>query len=306
MKKITLTVTAIISIVFACAQSGAVSLNSSALNIDYLETVLHGKYAIKRNMLGWYIDSWCPLPTPPDKPTFWLAANGGIKFFTNVTIPGVGSTRDIITSSMVITHNGNVGIGTEYPTQRLHIVDGNILISRTSSGAKAPASRNGSIMFGDFQSEDENPLGVWAIEYLSGGPENAGLNFWQHGVGNYFLFLRNNGNIGMGTNNPMYKLDVIGTVRAQELIIDMNGEPSADYVFAPDYELAPLTEVETYVMTNRHLPDIPSEVEMQKEGMKLQEFQVQLLRKIEELTLYVIEQDKTIRALEQEVEQLKK
>lgn len=85
----------------------------------------------------------------------------------------------------------------------------------------------------------------------------------------------------------------------------MNGVPSADYVFEPDYKLAPLSDIENYVNTNKHLPDIPSESELQKNGLQLQTSQVQLLKKIEELTLYLIEQDKTIKSLQQEVEQLK-
>lgn len=148
------------------------------------------------------------------------------------------------------------------------------------------------------------PYGAWAIEYID-IDNTTGLNFWRPSVANYFLFLHDNGNIGIGTKQPAYKLDVIGTIRARELVIDMNGVPSADYVFEPDYKLAPLSDIENYVNTNKHLPDIPSESELQKNGLQLQTSQVQLLKKIEELTLYLIEQDKTIKSLQQEVEQLK-
>lgn len=85
----------------------------------------------------------------------------------------------------------------------------------------------------------------------------------------------------------------------------MNGVPGADYVFSPTYELTPLSDVEKYLRLNHHLPNIPAEKEMQQNGLSIQEFQIQILRKVEELTLYVIEQDKNIKNLEQENELLK-
>ena len=88
-------------------------------------------------------------------------------------------------------------------------------------------------------------------------------------------------------------LIVDGTIHAKEVIVDLNTD-LADYVFHPSYSLMPLHEVEQYVKTNSHLPEIPSAVEVSKNGMSIGEMQNKLLQKIEELTLYVIEQDKKI------------
>lgn len=67
-----------------------------------------------------------------------------------------------------------------------------------------------------------------------------------------------------------------------------------DYVFNPDYDLKPLSEVEAFVKENKHLPEIPSEKQMQENGLSMNEFQIKLLQKIEELTLYTISQEKRL------------
>lgn len=75
----------------------------------------------------------------------------------------------------------------------------------------------------------------------------------------------------------------------------------SDFVFAPDYELMPLDEVERFVGENGHLPDVPSEAEVRSDGYSQHEMNKALLRKIEELTLHVIRQQKEIEALRQEL-----
>ena len=111
-----------------------------------------------------------------------------------------------------------------------------------------------------------------------------------------------NGNVGIGTTSPSYKLDVNGTIRANEIIVNTTG---ADFVFADDYQLRPLSEVKTFIQENKHLPEIKSAQEMQEDGVRVNELQTQLLQKIEELTLYLIQQEQIIQELRQEVEQLK-
>ncbi len=102
-----------------------------------------------------------------------------------------------------------------------------------------------------------------------------------------------------------YRLVVGGKILAEEVRIKLIKD-WADYVFQPDYRLASLPDVETYIQHHRHLPDMPSAAEVEQAGVDLGEIQTKLLRKIEELTLHVIEQHKTIATLQREVEQLQR
>lgn len=103
------------------------------------------------------------------------------------------------------------------------------------------------------------------------------------------------------TNGNLLKLiagDAIfdGTVKAKEIIVKQN--VWADYVFAPDYKLRSLGDVENFINENKHLPDVPSEKEVKANGVDVGNMNAILLQKIEELTLYIIEQNKRIEKLE--------
>ena len=113
------------------------------------------------------------------------------------------------------------------------------------------------------------------------------------GLGNQRLYINNVGNTGIGTNNPgNYKLNVWGSIRAHEIVVNTTG---ADFVFEENYRLRPLEEVAQFIWQNKYLPEIAPAAEMQKDGVSVAELQVKLLQKIEELTLYMIQQhDKSI------------
>ncbi|PRD44963.1 hypothetical protein C5745_18840 [Sphingobacterium haloxyli] len=106
-----------------------------------------------------------------------------------------------------------------------------------------------------------------------------------------------NGNVGVGTATPTSKLAVNGNIRAREIKVETANWP--DYVFQKDYELKSLSEVEKYINENGHLPEIPKAEEVEAEGVSLGEMNKLLLKKVEELTLYLLEQDKRIRELEE-------
>lgn len=101
--------------------------------------------------------------------------------------------------------------------------------------------------------------------------------------------------VGIGTQNPRASLDVNGSIRAKEILVETTG---ADFVFADDYQLRPLSEVKAFIAENKHLPEIQSAKEMQENGVSVSELQTKLLQKIEELTLYILQQEERIRILE--------
>ena len=112
------------------------------------------------------------------------------------------------------------------------------------------------------------------------------------------LAIYSNGNVGIGTDSPgSFKLSVEGKIGAREINVTATN-PFPDYVFHSNYSLRPLSEVESFVKENKHLPEIPSAAEVEKNGINLGEMDALLLKKIEELTLYVIELTNKIEKLE--------
>ncbi len=118
-----------------------------------------------------------------------------------------------------------------------------------------------------------------------------------------------NGKIGIGTTNPDELLTVKGKIHTQEVLVDLDGAVAPDYVFEnyfdgfsalqPEYTLISLEELELFLKENHHLPDVPSAEKMQEEGISLKEMNLLLLQKIEELTLYTIQQQKEIDMLKE-------
>jgi hypothetical protein len=205
----------------------------------------------------------------------------------------------------------HVGIGFQNSSERIYqmlsILNGNILLSRTTSPIKdlkdkngniveAPTSKNGSILFGDTVSSS-NTLGEWGIEYESNYANYAmnGLNFWKpyssgNGGGNKYLYLRNDGTIGIGTDSTFgFKLAVSGSILCTELKVRKRTD-WPDYVLKNDYKLTPLGEVADYISKYQHLPDIPNAKDVSENGVNVGDMDVVLVKKVEELTKYLIEQ----------------
>ena len=168
----------------------------------------------------------------------------------------------------------------------------------------------------------------WAFHSTgSGNVQGAGhLLFWDWTSNVERMRIDASGNVGIDSTNPQAKLDVQnGAVRignvctpsgyklfveqgilTEKVKVAVSCSPAwADYVFAPNYNLKPLSEVEAYVKENKHLPNVPSASELVKEGLDLGKMQATQMGKIEELTLYMIEMKKEIETLKKENQSLK-
>jgi hypothetical protein len=186
---------------------------------------------------------------------------------------------------MTIQGNGNVGIGTISPLEKLSIT-GNIRLNNAN---------NGIVFYGG----GEKIIGTadYGLQFLTNNSTPR-------------MIIRNDGSIGIGTTlqtNPNnYKLAVKGTIGAQAVKVEVSSTAWSDYVFLPEYKLRPLYEVEHFIKQNHHLPEVPSAEEIEKEGIDVAQMDAMLLKKIEELTLYMIEQNKKLEELKKENEDLKK
>jgi len=110
------------------------------------------------------------------------------------------------------------------------------------------------------------------------------------------LRLVQNGNVGIGTSNPKTKLAVNGFITARGLKVTQSDW--ADFVFEESYSLPSLQSIEQYIKDNKHLPEVPSAQEVADKGLDVGEMNKILLKKIEELTLHLIQQEKRINELE--------
>ncbi|MBV6640775.1 MAG: LamG domain-containing protein [Cyclobacteriaceae bacterium] len=136
--------------------------------------------------------------------------------------------------------------------------------------------------------------------YNDGGPLPQSSNTWQPNGDN--LFYDGFGNIGIGTNEPAAKLTVSGPILSTEVKVKTDVSTYPDFVFKSDYSLPSLVEIENFIRENGHLPEIPTAADAE-DGIYLGEMNIKLLQKIEELTLYLIEQNKRIEELERMVQQ---
>ena len=190
-------------------------------------------------------------------------------------------------------NSGNVGIGTSNPLEKLHVAD-HIRIGEDPSYPT---------VYGELYHEGGGT--GFKINANAGGGSWADIYFQTNGTTK--MFIESSGNVGIGTTDLAtgYKLSVDGKVACEEVFVEYSGN-WPDYVFSPEYNLLNLNELENHINENNHLPGIPSAVEIEENGFHLAEMQKLVLQKVEELTLYTIEQGKLINNLQNEINFLKK
>jgi hypothetical protein len=189
-------------------------------------------------------------------------------------------------------NNGFIGIGTANPSDKLDVANGGIRLQRISS------SLSGGSTFGQ----------IFELQNLSGTSDGIVYQADLHQFRNYDgtpEVTINGGNVLVGKIsqiNTSYKLDVNGSIRSNEVVVNTTG---ADFVFQDSYKLRSLNEIERYVKENGHLPDIQSADEMKKNGLELGKINMKLLQKIEELTLYMIDFKKEMDKMKEENQKLR-
>jgi len=191
------------------------------------------------------------------------------------------------------TTTGAAGIGTTSPAAKLHVQ------SINASGYSNPALLVGST----------NHTGALANNFefynynASFTPVLSSLDFWMTKYGH--VGIKRTLQIGPKAADGAYSnytLSVDGDMIAKRCVIQIDSW--ADYVFNDNYTLPTLNEVEAFVNENKHLPGVPSEQEIKDQGLDMGEMNKILMQKVEELTLYIIDQNKKIEKLQETVNKL--
>lgn len=239
----------------------------------------------------------------------------GKLFFRKFARNSLGVANPAPVWNEVATRGVNTFIGDQRITGKLEVTGNGLFQGGLTSSITS--AEGGSISFIN-PSKTANGLGrEWKIYNMTGVYGNS-LQFYVYdnlgcvggGLCSPRMTLLDNGKVGIGTTKPDKELTVNGVIHSKEVIVDTN--VPADYVFQKyytgksalksDYVMPTLREIESFTKENHHLPNVPSAKEIQQNGLPLGEMSNVLLQKIEELTLYAIEQQKELESLKTENE----
>ncbi len=188
--------------------------------------------------------------------------------------------------ALSIASGGNVGIGTTSPSQKLEIYGGNMVIG---------GAYKKFLFHTQYYSSTSNFIGI--APWNNGGWDfNNGFALFDNGK--MTQNISQDGIIAFNIHRTSDNYDVFrvysdGKVYATEITVTTPGL-FPDYVFDSNYDLRSLKEIETFIKINKHLPDMPTAKYIEDNGINLGELQVILVKKIEELTLYLIQQQQQL------------
>lgn len=199
--------------------------------------------------------------------------------------------RDVIASNNITSLR--MGAGTPSPTMALHVL-GNALItdtaeqiltieSTTASTTGIQINRTGT---GSFDARIIDQFGILKIQ--------GSTDEFQTVTNDFIDVSLSSGNVGIGASAGAEKLRVCGTIKATELRLETGW---CDYVFANDYKLKSLDEVSDFIAENKHLPGIEKASIVETEGLSVAKMSKAMMEKIEELTLYAIQQNEELKLL---------
>jgi hypothetical protein len=246
---------------------------------------------------------------------------GSFSYALGHTNEANGTFSFAIGRNTINNRNYSFLIGFEHQQPVFMATKDNVIGAKVGIATDDPQARL-DVRLGDkqevrIQSEIPNTYGGISFKH-SDGSENWRIRAYSNFHGGYDNILGINSNGGKGrlwinakttmigdwfdfdpscTDCGDYKLFVKKGIRTEKVKVELAAGIWADYVFNKDYNLKPLEEVEAFINTNGHLPNVPSAKEIEKEGLNLGEMDAKLLEKIEELTLYVIQLKKEINAL---------
>lgn len=201
---------------------------------------------------------------------------------------------------MTIAPTGKIGVGTTSPERgRMHIYNNATLGgwgSLNMSDACLRIEDKGHSCFMDGNSLFTT--GPLYIGTLTSEDISFGVNKQE------VMTIKPTNNVGIGTTNPKSKLSVNGAILATEVKVQTDISDYPDFVFDEDYKLPGLDELKEYIRKNKHLPDIPTAQKVKMKGLSLGDMDKKLLKKVEELTLYILEQDEAKKENEKRIERL--
>ncbi len=188
-----------------------------------------------------------------------------------------------------VENNGRVGIGTMTPTGKLEINGtGTIGGYWNPNNSFLSISQGGNSLIMDHNE-------IYSTSAINLGSKSGDIIQFRaiyESSSSTKVVIKRDGKVGIGTQTPNSKLSVNGNIRAQEIKLEATNWP--DYVFGENYRQPGLEELEVFIKANGHLPGLKSAKEYQEEGVDIMELNQKLLEKIEELTLYIIQQDEKI------------